>query len=423
MADRRLAAAGALLIGLGAGFAWLTRHPETPWLDRAASWPVVGGLADRFRAAWRAPPPPPAAPEPGGVEVITIWLPPVPPAEGPGRAPVAAPATLPVHDPEPRAPIDRSVEPVLPLPARVADPARLARVAALLGAEARATTIGPYGFVGDLDPPERWTLLAGALDAAFAARTGLAPRGEPAETVVAVADPATYRELARLEPRLAGLDAGGHAAAGLAVVRFEPGAPEAAEATLVHELTHFVIRRAVGPALPPWLDEGLAEDLAWTPFEAGSAGFRLGALAGSARREGMRVEIVGAWAALESVVAAHAGGRLPPVARLVELDWEGFVGGDEAALRYAEAFLFVRFLLDGGDPALAEGFRTFLARVAAGGATDRSALEAALGAELEALEPAFRAWAALRKATAVDAAVAALARPGERVVPAGPRPL
>jgi hypothetical protein len=421
VADRRLALAGALLIGLGAGFAWLSRHPETPWLDRAASWPVVGGLAGRFRAAWRAPPPP-TAPEPGGVEVITIWLPPLPPAGVAAPGPVAAAAARPVPDAAPAAPVDRSAEPVLPLPARRADAERLARVATLLGPEARASSIGPYGFLGDLEPPARWSSVAGALDAAFAERTGLAPLGEPAETVVAVAAPATYRELARLEPRLAGLDAGGHAAAGLAVVLAEPEAPEAAEATLIHELAHCVIRRAVGPALPPWLDEGLAEDLAWTPFDPRSARFRLGELAGSVRREGPRVEIAGAWAALERLVAAHAGGRLPPVARLVELDWEGFVAGDDAALRYAEAFLFVRFLLDGGEPALAGAFRTFLARVAAGGATDRAALEAALGADLEALEPAFRAWVALRKATAVDAAVAALARPGERVVPAGPRP-
>jgi hypothetical protein len=354
--------------------------------------------------------------------VITIWLPPEPAARGRVVAPAPAAGLAPPAPPAPGPPIDRGVEPVLPLPARRADPARLARAEALLGTSARATTIGPYGFLGDLDPPPRWALLADALDGAFAARTGLAPLGEPAETAVAVADPSAYRELVRLEPRLAGLDAGGHAAAGMAVVRVDPGAPESTEATLVHELAHFVIRRAIGPALPPWLDEGLAEDLAWTPFMAGEARFRLGALAGSARRAGMRVELAGAWAGLERLAAAHAAGRLPPLARLVELDWEGFVPGDDASLRYAEAHFFVRFLLDGGDPALAAGFRTFLAGVAAGGSAERAALEAALGDDVESLEPAFRAWLAARKATVVDPVVAALALRGERVVPAAPPP-
>ena len=54
--------------------------------------------------------------------------------------------------------------------------------------------------------------------------------------------------------------------------------------------------------------------------------------------------------------------------------------------------------------------------MAAGAPADRAALEAALGGPLEALEPAFRAFLAAKKAAVVDPAIAALALPGERIV-------
>lgn len=34
------------------GLTWFTQHPESPWLERAESWPVVGDLAHRFRLAY-----------------------------------------------------------------------------------------------------------------------------------------------------------------------------------------------------------------------------------------------------------------------------------------------------------------------------------------------------------------------------------
>lgn len=423
MRDRLGIGCGLVLLALAGGFAWLTRHPETPWLDRAAGWPAVGPLAARFRDAWRPPPPlpPPAPPEPPEIEVITIWMgsgrsspkraAPVPAARDRSPATIAAPLLAASVEPE-----DRRVEPPRPLPARPADPERLARAEAAIGAALYRDRLGPYGYVGDFAPPERWRALADALDAAYAERTGLAPAGAPAETVVALADPERYRALERLEPRLAGLEAGGHAVSGLAVVRADPASPGIAEATLVHELAHLVGRRALGPALPAWLDEGLAEDLAWTPFDEGAARFRWGELGGSLHREGMRVELDGALAGLVHVVDELGAGRLPTVAALVDRDWQAFVSGADAPLRYAEAMLFVRFLLDGGDTGRAAAFRGYLAGIAAGGAADRAALEAALGAPLEALDPAFRVFLAAKKATVVDPAIAALALPGEHVV-------
>ncbi len=41
-----------LALGLFGGFAWLTQHPETPMLEEAEDWPLVGDLASRFRVAY-----------------------------------------------------------------------------------------------------------------------------------------------------------------------------------------------------------------------------------------------------------------------------------------------------------------------------------------------------------------------------------
>lgn len=46
-----------LVLTLGGGFAWLTHHPESPWLEKATTWPGVGPLAKRFRDAYLGPAP------------------------------------------------------------------------------------------------------------------------------------------------------------------------------------------------------------------------------------------------------------------------------------------------------------------------------------------------------------------------------
>jgi hypothetical protein len=419
VADRRLEWTGTLLVVVAAAGVWFAHHPDAPALVAASRWPVAGPMVERFRDAFR---PPRQRAGPTGKEAAEsgpVPFPPAPPSPPPARpqpGSAAAPDSGEVATAALPAAIDRSVVAPGPLPGRAADPARLAAIERQLGGAARTADLGPYRYLGDVEPPVRWTRIATALDAAYAARTGLAPRGRPAETVVVVADPERYRAVQRLEPRLAGVDSGGHTIAGLAVVEAPAGAPEIAEATLVHELVHLVNRRAIGPALPTWLDEGLAEDLAWTPFDDATGTFRWRGLRGSVRREGSKVELSGALAGIESLVRALGEGRLPTLDELTAMDWRDFVDAD-APLRYSQSMWFVRFLLDGGDSDLARGFRAYLAGIASGGAVDDRALERALGRPLASLEPAFRAFLAAQKATRVDPAVAALARHDERVVP------
>lgn len=413
--DRALAVVGLAAIAIAAGFAWLTRHPDSPWIDRATGWPLVGALAERFREHWRpsAPAPRPES-EPPEVTVLRVWIP-EPDAE---RSSAGASRPTPPASATARLP-DRTPEPARPLPARPAAPELVGRAAARLGSAARESTLGPYRFLGDFDPPARWSAMAATLDAAFLERYGLAPLGEPAETVVAFSDVEAYRTFQREEPALATVDAGGFATSGLAALAAPVPAADGVEATLIHELGHLVARRALGPALPPWLGEGLAEDLGQTPFDAESAvagAFRWGSLRGRVRREGQRIYLDGPPAAIDLL----AGERDPiSLARLVEVDEEHFLGAG-GPLLYARSLVFVRFLLDGGDAELAAGFRAFLAGVARGESAGRAALEAHLGRPLDQLEAGLRTYLARLKLVEVDARLAALAGPGERINPSHP---
>lgn len=65
-----------LFAALLAGFAWLSQNPDSPHLERAQDWPVMGKLAEAFRSAYLGPPErSPAASgssEEGGVEVLYL---------------------------------------------------------------------------------------------------------------------------------------------------------------------------------------------------------------------------------------------------------------------------------------------------------------------------------------------------------------
>jgi hypothetical protein len=308
--------------------------------------------------------------------------------------------------------IDRSASPVLPLPAEPADPELLARAAARLRG-GREGAVGPYRFLGEVAPPASWDRLAGALDAEYFERVGLAPLGAPRETVVLFADRARYRAFQIEQPRLAGLRAAGHTASGVVALALDADDAEGSEATFVHELVHLVNRRALGPALPPWLDEGLAEEFAQARIDPQTGRFLWGERRGGVRREGQRLETSGALAGLERLGRALASPAPPTLARLVALDWEAFVA-DPAELSYPHAHEWVDFLF-ASDPARAAAFRAYLSGIARGQPAGPETLERALGARLAELEPDFRAAALRGKARAVDAEIAALTVTGERV--------
>jgi len=386
-----------LLLALLALVAWLTGHPESPWIDRAAGWPVVGPLAERFRETYRPVPVTEEGRAPAeGAGSRYVWIPPVPEPDGAvdRRAPTVTSDVV-VREPEATGgppPLGRAPEPVRPVPARPASSERVARVERILGEQGARSALGPYELLHDVRstaPIGRWSELAAALDASYTRRYGVAPIGRAAETVAVFAREADYRALQEADERLAGLDASGHASAGLAALWTDGRSLAESESTLVHELGHFLQRRALGPALPPWLDEGLAEDLAQTPFVAGE--LRFGGLRVDLERDGVRIVVRGGLAALDEVDRAAIEGRLPSLERLMALDWREFVGA-RAKLHYGEALWFVRFLLDDDAPARSAAFRGYLAGVARGESADGERLLRALGGDGPALDAEFRSW-------------------------------
>ncbi len=284
-----------------------------------------------------------------------------------------------------------------PVAARAPDPERLARARALietsLGKPAKDARLGPYALLTDLAAPERIALLdrlASQVETAYRERYGRTPIGEPAETVVLFSHEDPYRLYQDAEGVLAGAEASGHSGYGLVAV-WDGGRPtrEVGE-TLVHEIVHLLNRRAIGPQLPPWLDEGIADDLAHARI--GDDGtLDPATLGGTAFRAAGRIQYFGARAALRQLVEAQGEGTAPTLPNLLAMPWETFVA-DGADLHYAQSSFFVRYLLTAEGGALASGFRAFLQGVAEGGQPSADALIMALGRDWPELSTGFRAW-------------------------------
>jgi hypothetical protein len=309
-------------------------------------------------------------------------------------------------------PLGSAVEPVRPVGGRAAAPELLAAAREVLAetgpstdagepaggqrtdgasgaGEVVARKLGPYALLTDVDEPALLLLLdraAGAVDAAYRARYGLELAGEPAETVVLFRRRASYDEFLR---RTGGPAAEtGHYAHGLVALYREGRLLDDVRTTLVHELVHALGRRGLGPALPPWLDEGMADDLAESRI-GGAAGVETGTVSGTTLRFGSFFEMHGGEASRELLRRQLARGALVPLARLVAMDDAEFHAVRPPGFAYAEASFFIRFLLAGE---LQAPFRRYLRDVASGVPPTPEALQAALGRSWEELDAGLAAW-------------------------------
>lgn len=282
-------------------------------------------------------------------------------------------------------------------------PVVLSRARRLLGAAAAEDRrLGPFTAASDLPGDDAlWRFLDGVAASAvelWSERYGLDP-GEIAgagpagadlampETVVLFASEADYRAAAPAE----GAGLAGHAGAGFTLLWAGERSRDELAATLIHELTHLLNRRAFGYAVPAWLDEGMAEDLALArPDRRGR--LHDAPLTRRSIHAGNRMDLYGPLVQLPALLGAADSGRLPPFAEMIALEREALLASPDRPRLYAYYGLFVRYLIEGESGGLRPGFRTFLARAAAGGDPAPTALAGALGRDVMELETGYEGW-------------------------------
>ena len=269
-----------------------------------------------------------------------------------------------------------------PQPSATPDPARLADARSLMGGGTRDGSCGPYRLLTDVADSvllDACARLGTQLDRVYAARFGVTPQGSPGEVILLFRDSAPLRAFAQQDGEVVlGYAAHARASRGYVAVAVGDRPRDRVMATLGHELTHLVNRRALGANLPRWLSEGLADGLGDTVTLT-----EIEALRGT---RGAEVEA-------RRLRDGYDGGRAGSLARLVALEAGDFDRG-ATALDYEQSALFVRFLLldDGPDRDLDDGFRSFLEHVAAGGDASPEVLRQHLGEGWDVLDGRLESW-------------------------------
>jgi len=436
-----------LLVLLAAGFAWLTRHPEAEILERAQEWPVIGPLAREFRQAYlpESPVVESTSAEDADTDVVILYVPSEemlatsyvwvqpgtelhgePDLQSPVLHKVATICNLPVleqrgdwyrvsspisrfdrqqgwvwlenyQEPTPEA--LREPDPVLPLPASPPDPEAVAAALRLMEGGSVKVGCGSYSLITNVVDEELLQLcprITQQVEEVYRQRYGLELVSPPAEAIFLFRREASYREFRILEglPFEAKIAHAYPADGYLALYQGDRSTPDILE-SLVHELTHLVNRRALGPALPAWLDEGIADDLADSRIGADGS-IQAGVLGGDRHVRKLRVIRRGGLASAIDLQELLKGDELPTLAKLVDMDQEQFYAKERKTQHYALSSFWVRYLLSGFDSGLQTGFRSFLQGTAEGQPITPERLLVDLGTDWQRLESGFRTWLRLQ---------------------------
>lgn len=278
-------------------------------------------------------------------------------------------------------------------PSPAPDAARLGRAAALLEPAGRERTLGPWRLFTDVTDRallEHLDRVAARLPAAYRERFGLDAEARPREVLVLFAREDSYAAFSA-DQKDAGTSATrGHAGGGLAAALAGSDSGEA-RVVVVHELAHLLTQEAFARPAPPWIEEGLSEDLAWCRRDAdGRLLFDTLEAVTSERKAGARVvrTSAGPRATVDAFLARARSSRVPTLSALLAPGTPLF--SDPATRRdaYTEAGLLVRFLL-GRDATRAERFRVFLRAAALAAPTALGDLALALDMDEGNLEKEF----------------------------------
>lgn len=251
------------------------------------------------------------------------------------------------------------------------DIARLERALEIFGRRPAPGSLGPFTLFTDVEDPRTLDRLAAVAEGAIVAyrsRYGLDPQSLDGAAVVIFAEEDAYRRFEAQESRLVGAHSLGFTSEALSIL-FTGGQQKVAiEALLVHELVHLLGRRVFAGPIPPWLDEGMAQDLALSRIEVDGR-IRPGTLSTvdpppgtSTVRGGSRV-LSAAETHLVTLLGDWNSPYHPGVADLTTLAWQEFIDPERRIIRYSKSALLVRYLLDGGDKRLREGFLGYLAEL------------------------------------------------------------
>jgi len=280
------------------------------------------------------------------------------------------------------------------------DPARLMVARNHLNAHT-ATTVDGYLLLSDValaTVRRRLAIILGSIDRDVAQRYGLPLVRAQDEAVVVFARTAAFRAFVRQDDAEHGASFHlGNARGSLAALTAEGLGVGQLETLLVHEVSHLAIRRMLGVGLMPWIEEGMAEDLAYFRRDRNGR-----PIAGTLRQvtqtrveehsdaQGRRSFIerrLGGIDALEDLNRGLGLGQQVGLEALVRMDAAHFYGGSDR-LRYPRAAFFVRFL----EQAQAAGFGRYLLAISRGGRVDAQTLLSYLDTDWPALERGFVHW-------------------------------
>ena len=245
--------------------------------------------------------------------------------------------------------------------------ARIARARALLDPPAAPGRLGPFPLHTDVTDDDllEWlsTLAADTVDV-YRSRFDLDTGTVYPESVILFSNRAAYNVFQAEEPRLTQSHSLGYSSNGLAVLSVGIASRQDIGSVLVHELTHLLNRRVFGAGLPAWLDEGLAEDLAYCRIDRNGrlrvsslGGNRISSPTGSWRVTGAKAHLV--------VLLEHWDTpERPSLSELPILDRDDFLDPGRRSILYSESTFVIRMLLDDSEPELRTRFLSMLDEIA-----------------------------------------------------------